>query len=104
VCEHEDGVLLHHRIGNIWKVALLRQELTREPENFSIILGKVIYSGSHGGDQLSVAEVRQLPEELQHLENFVCLDEANQTYIEWFRQQLWELTDVALSVGKPISF
>ena len=103
-CKHENGVLLHHRIGNLAQVALLRSELNREAGKFPTVLGKIIYNGMHAGDYLGLDGVRQLQSELQHLESFVCSDEANQKYVEWFRQRLRELAGTALSVGKPISF
>jgi hypothetical protein len=103
-CEHENGVLLHHRIGNLAQVALLRSELNREAGKFPVVLGKVIYSGTHGGDYLTLNDVRLLEGELKQMDGFVCSDKANQEYVEWFRQQMKELAEAALTVGKPISF
>jgi hypothetical protein len=103
-CEHENGVLLHHRIGNMAQVALLRNELNRETEKFPILLGKVLYNGTHAGDHLSLASVKKLQGELSYLAKFVCASENNQEYVAWFRQQMQELTQAALNIGKPISF
>jgi hypothetical protein len=33
-CEHEDGVLLHHYLGNIARVGLLREELSGQLASF----------------------------------------------------------------------
>src|SRR5689334_5841904 len=44
-CEHESGVLVHHHLGNISRVGLLRETLSQESESFPIILNKIIYSG-----------------------------------------------------------
>jgi hypothetical protein len=103
-CEHENGVLLHHRIGNLAQVGLLRGELSREAGKFPIVLEKVIYSGTHAGDYLSLDDVRQLESELRDMDRFVCSDKANQKYIKWFGRQMRELAKAALSVSKPISF
>jgi hypothetical protein len=103
-CEHENGVLLHHRIGNLAQVGLLRSELRRKAEKFPILLGKVLYSGVHGGDYMPPDEVTRLRGELQHLAGFVPSNEANQEYVELFRRQVHELAEAALRVGKPISF
>src|SRR5437667_8483205 len=37
-CEHEDGILVHHRIGNAGLVGELQKELSREAHMFPIIL------------------------------------------------------------------
>src|ERR1044072_1370898 len=46
-CAHPRRALLHHRLGKISLIGLLRAELNRDPDRFPIILQKVIYSGSH---------------------------------------------------------
>jgi hypothetical protein len=48
--------------------------------------------------------VKKLEGELRYLEEFVCSDAPNQAYIDWFRQQIQELAEAALGIGKPISF
>ena len=103
-CEHKNGILLHHRIGNIALVALLRGELSREIEKIPVILQKIIYNGIHGGDFLSLDDVRILQNELDYLADFVASSERNQQFVNDFRQQLIELTNTALEVEKPISF
>jgi hypothetical protein len=103
-CEHKNGILLHHRIGNIALVALLRKELSPESEKFPIILQKIIYNGIHGGDYLSLTFIENLQNELDYLTDFICSSEGNQAFVNDFRRQLIELTNAALQVGKPISF
>lgn len=103
-CEHEDGVLLHHYIGNITRVANLYENLSTESEKFPIILKKILYSGTHCGDFLSSEEVKNLEKEIEHLKDLVFSDEASQDRVNYFRQQLEELTKTALEMGKPISF
>ena len=44
------GILLHHRIGNLAQVGLLRRELERETPTFPLLLMKVLYSGTHAGN------------------------------------------------------
>lgn len=103
-CEHKDGVLRHHYIGNIALVGLLREELKRESEKFPIILEKILYSGTHAGDYLSLADVSDLQVELNALAEFAASNEKKQVYVEGFRLQMQELIGAALSLGKPISF
>lgn len=103
-CEHPSGVLLHHRIGNIAQVALLRDELQRHQTAFPILLNKVVYNGIHAGDYLTLADVEDVAVELGRLSRFVCSTKRNQEYIDWFYQQMIGLVEAARSVGKPISF
>jgi hypothetical protein len=102
-CEHENGVLLHH-IGNLAQVAFLRNEINREAEKFPVPLEKVLYNGTHAGDHLSLDEVSDLHGELDHLDKFVCSSENNKEHVALFRQQMKELAEAAVNIGKPISF
>ena len=103
-CPHPNGILLHRCIGNLAQVGFLRNELGKDGGIFSVLLAKVLYSGAHSGDYLSLEDVRVARSELEHLDDFVCSSEAHQPDVESFRQQMIELTDVALRVAKPISF
>ncbi len=103
-CEHPNGVLLHHHIGNLAQVGLLRSELGREVEAFSILLSKVLYSGTHTGDYLLPEDLSNVQAELDRLDKFVSSSERNQEDVDSFRLQMLELVGAALRVGKPISF
>jgi len=103
-CLHKSGILLHHRIGNIAMVGLLRAELGREPDKFPVLVKQVLYSGSHGGDYLSLEDVALLRNELISLATFACSDATKREHVETFRQQMLELADASQQVGKPISF
>ena len=131
-CEHERRQLIHHRLGNIALVALLRWELNREAFVYPILLGKVVYNGIHAGDYLRLDQIPQLQVELQRLATFRCVGNAPKSFyisrflpdffpfclwkkdystaeeadrfMQNFRNQMLELADAALRVGKPISF
>jgi hypothetical protein len=103
-CEHANGVFLRHSIGNLAQVGLLRSELERQGPLFPIVLGKVLYSGTHTGDYLALEDARNMQGELERLANFVCSSGENQQHVEWFRRQMTELAKAALHVAKPISF
>jgi len=103
-CDHENGVLLHHRIGNLAQVALLRGELSHEAGKFPVSLMKVLHNGMHGGDYLPLDIVGQIRGELNELSNYECSDARNEEYVKWFRQQMQELVEASLSVSKPIAF
>jgi hypothetical protein len=103
-CRHERGILLHHRLGNIWHVALLRSELEREADRFPILLTKVVYSGTHGGDYLPVETLSAVQRELESLANFKCSTQEADEFMTNFRQQMSALAATARSVAKPIAF
>src|SRR5437879_5473681 len=69
-CEHPGGALLHYRLGNISLIGSLRPELQREPSRFPILLGKVLFSGSHAGDYLPLDLVPVVQKELEGLADF----------------------------------
>ena len=128
-CVHEHRWLTSHRLGNVSLVGLLRAELSRHATMFPLILGKVVYSGSHGGDWIGPRDIPALKIELERLREFKCVGnvpiallprlfwqrlhigrhhytsaaEADRFMVE-FRQSLTQLADAALSVGKPIVF
>lgn len=103
-CDHPGAILLQHRIGNLAQVGLLRSELEHDPSTFPILLGKVLYSGSHTGDYLTLGETAALYVELGRLASLVCLAPSDQRYVQSFRQQMIELVETATRVRKPISF
>lgn len=128
-CIHPYHHLLHERLGNMSLVGLIRNELSREPELFPIILNKVVYSGSHVGDSLTLADIEQMQPELEELGRFRCTGnepkalfkrmlprwirvglyhcisaKESDEFIGNFRNQLIELSRVAKLMGKPIAF
>lgn len=103
-CEHPHGILLHHRLGNISLIGLLRSELQRETSRFPVLLGKVVYDGTHGGDCISVELVPELRKEIEALADFKCSTREADTFILRFRIQMMELVTASLSIRKPIAF
>ena len=103
-CEHENGDLISHRIGNIALVAYLRAELSRQPDDFLIVLSKVVYSGTHCGDFINRDTVQQMQPELERLAQFRCSDSGNQPFVDGFLAQLRELSAASAQTGNPIVF
>ena len=103
-CAHEDGILLHHFIGNVALVGLLHSELARRSEMFPFLLGSVLYSGTHAGDRLTLGDIAIVRQEIELLDGFAASDERSQSFVDHFKDQMRELVDSALSVGKSISF
>lgn len=103
-CKHPAGILLHHRLGNIALIGILRAELNREAERFPILVTRVVYSGSHGGDFISIEMIPALQNEIESMAEFQCSSREAARFMENFRAQMLELAATALSVGKPIAF
>jgi hypothetical protein len=103
-CDHEDCVFLHHYIGNVARVAFLRETLERQADKFPTILSKVIYSGSHAGDYLTLRQVQEVQGELQRFPSVACDNKEDQHYLDNFRDQMAELVQCALELQKPIAF
>lgn len=103
-CEHEDGVLVHHRIGNIALVAALREELARTPQEFPVILNAVLYNGIHCGDFIEYPMLFLLRPEVEALAKVHCAEPHMEQYMREFESQMRELLECALRVRKPISF
>jgi len=103
-CQHPNGILLHHRIGNLAQVGFLREELQKEGERFPILLAKVLHNGTQAGNYLSLEDVRAAQPELERLGDFVCSHQEDQAEVDSFRRQMIELAEVALRKAKPVSF
>jgi hypothetical protein len=103
-CEHRDGCLVSHRIGNIAQVAALRAELSQWPELFPIILSQVIHNGVHCGDFIPAAEMPELATEVADLEDVHCAEPDPERLMRHFEAQMRELVEAALRVGKPLAF
>jgi hypothetical protein len=103
-CEHEDGVLLHHYLGNTATVAALRTELQRLSAQFAIILTKVIYNGVHAGDHLGTPEIAGLVSEIAVLSDLRGSTPDRDQLVRHFESQIAALVQCAQRVSKPISF
>lgn len=84
--------------------AVLRPPLPGCP----VLLNNVLYSGTHTGDYLSLAQVRELAVELQRLEELdletTDVSSEDLKSIRSVAEKLRSLTEVALEISKPIAF
>lgn len=103
-CKHESGVLLHHWIGNITLVGYFRNRLNESPDLFPILLEKVLYSGTHCGDILTVEEIIKMQPELVALSKINSSDPQDEEFLREFEQKMKDLSECALRVKKPITF
>jgi hypothetical protein len=92
-------VALHLRIGNIAAVGYLSEEIEKHLETGrSVILDKVLYSGSHCGDWIGPEFFPQLKAEL------AILIRVENPEILYFVGQMAQLVGMAELVGNPITF
>lgn len=103
-CPHADGELVYYRIGNIALVGILRDELSRYPSDFPILLSKFLYNGIHGGDWIPVSDFPALRLEAMKLSEISSSKRENQQWLDGFRMQLRNLINAAIQVNKPIVF
>ena len=103
-CEHESSILVHHHIGNMSLVSLLRAQLQKSSHAFHLILNKVVYDGIHGGDFIGVDGLRRLEAELEPLSRLHADDPSTERFLRNFELQMNELIVSALRVNKPIAF
>ena len=107
-CEHEDMVLIHCRLGNISTIANAKSEIESIANNkgrsFSILLNKVVYSGSHAGDHLEIPDIKTLKSELIYLiAEFEKENHFDQLTMRVLND-LFNLCEKAMTVENPIAF
>ena len=103
-CEHEKGILTGFYVGNATLIAEMWDELANEAQKYPILLDKVLYDGTHCGDFLNKSDIIKLKSEIKRLSKFRCTDSEMQECMQTFQQQMSNLVDCAISVGKPIAF
>ena len=86
------------RIGNTALVAWLREHLAALLPASSIVLSRVLYSGSHCGDVIDVADVAILRREL------TVLSRHDDQDVRTFAQRMERLATASLAEGNPIVF
>jgi hypothetical protein len=101
-CSHQSMILKHHRLGTAGEVDQLRLALeNKERSRFPILLGKVLFSGTHTCDWLPLEILPRLTEELKALNPPKTAEGA---MLQHLKIQLAELVIAAQMVGKPICF
>lgn len=104
-CEHGPiGQLVAHYLGNTARISLLRTLFESTPERFPTLLAKVVYSGIHAGDALSLADVEQVAQEISTIRTLYCDKDSQEAILRKFERQMTELVRAARKVRKPIVF
>lgn len=110
-CEHAGMLVGGGRLGNAAFIAFLADLVARvsrsSRHSFPILSGRVISSGTHTGDWLTLPEVRRLETELKRVSRvkFEKMGIRSNQAIEVrkFIAKLAEVTEGSIKVGKPIA-
>ena len=110
-CEHEQMMLDDDYLGNAGHISRLYEILSGvaagHARAFPVLLGKVLYSGTHCGDHLTIRDVRGLSSELDRLEKMhlpTALPPEDALQIASTASMLRRLVKAALTATKPIAF
>ena len=89
-------------LGNVAMIGALRGEISRAADNNSILLSKVLYSGSHSGDIIGVSDLDKLESEIKNVRNNTSKERSS--VLERFLKDLTELIMAARAQQLPIVF
>ncbi len=103
-CQHEDGMIAGACLGNMVGIEEMKAALKPLSRLLPVLLRKVIYSGTHTGDHLTIKTVEKLKIELDRLRGFKTGDRNVDNGIKELRVDLSKLVRVALRIRKPIAF
>jgi hypothetical protein len=111
-CKHEGMILADCSVGNMMFVPHLRDILsavaTKRGHACPVLLGKVLYSGTHCGDHLTLRDVGRLSNELDSLKgaklSTAALSGEDAQQIATAMRDLRRLVKTSLAVIKPIAF
>jgi len=99
-CPHERGHLVLKHLGNVGSIAHVRayiQPLVQT--HFPLLMEKVVYSGTHGGDFIPATEVELLLKEVRFL-----LEGTSDIDVRQFATDMVELCEASLATRNPIVF
>ena len=85
----ETRIAVQKRIGNTAHIATLREDAKRVLEDHSIVLSKVLYSGTHSGDSIPLGLTSALETELFRLGRY-----AEQNHVDHLKQFVTDMQDL----------
>src|SRR5207253_1992444 len=98
----ETRTAVRNRIGNIALISELRQQAGAVLDENSVVLSKVLYSGTHCGDAIDAQVFPNLEQELSLLHRHA--EKVGSEYLKRFSADVVELITAAKSEGNPIVF
>lgn len=70
VYDLQNNEVFDDRLGNVGFISRIHKVISRYPDQFPIVIGKVTYSGAHFGDEIPADEVPTLADEAELLLSF----------------------------------
>jgi hypothetical protein len=99
-CPHKRGYLVFKHLGNVGSIAHVRAYIMPLVQtHFPLLMEKVVYSGTHGGDWIPATEVPLLLKEVQFLK-----DATSDSNVRQFAADMVEFCEASLATGNPIVF
>jgi hypothetical protein len=89
-----------HRLGNLTEIAELREEITRLIGHESLVVQKILCSGTHSGDTIPIESLSSLSSEM----TLISSDGQQSPELRRFVRSIEELIEVAKLEGNPIVF
>jgi hypothetical protein len=105
-CLHE-GYAAVEWLGNMSSIAEIREILKRRKsgeDDFQVLLGKVVYSGTHCGDHLPIAGVLRLQQEIGKAKGIQLPDGNSRMNFQQFVRSIETLCKTSIETGNPIVF
>ena len=112
-CRHDQMMMGGSHLGSAGYISWIRDVLAQALRGshlpkFPILLGKVLYSGTHTGDYITIRQVERLATELQQLKKLdlrnLGIDPEDIELIKPAVNRISRLANSALKFKKPIVF
>jgi hypothetical protein len=111
-CRHESMMIDGDRLGTVAGIDSIYElcsEILKPPHpRCHVLMRKVIYSGSHCGDFLSVLQVKRLAAEVEQVRSLDLksfgISSEDKKFIRSVMSKLARLAKVSLKIKKPIAF
>ena len=85
-------------------IALIHQKLESESDRFSLLLSRVVYSGSHAGDHIDASLMAGLAAEVDAISAVASNNPEEERELIAFQRHMRDLIEMARHLGKPIAF
>ena len=100
--DSQEVTAIHKRLGNASMIASVADEIRPFIEKDSLLLSKVLYSGSHSGDKIGVEDIDKLESEIN--DTRAKSGGSLSLAVENFFEDMSDLVEKAREEGSPIVF
>jgi hypothetical protein len=103
-CGHENGVLIHHSIGDTGEIRQLRAALGQLSERYHVLRSQVVLNARRAESIVAPEQLSALRAEVIALGDIRCGDREKDDLIRRFELQMIELVECATFANKPVVF